>query len=581
MEVSKGRTREMSRPGRSEEGVDLGLVRAVDGRGPRRLAGDGPPPALAPDDPRDAGRRVAYGLVAVLAVFGLLWDLDDQLLCADEAETALLGLNVLRFGLPVGMDGVNEITILGGSDLNEDGVYVWSPWLDEYVSAASFFLFGRSATAARIPFALMGLASVGLLGWLAWRLSGSHRVVLTTLFLYVTCVPFLLHARQCRYYAILMLAQVWLLFGLHQLLRGRSAAGVVNVALAVAVEFYSNYIVLPSNVAALALVGLLTWRSRPWVLRQLVVSGAIAAVLATPWLLYVDATRQVSILNWTRFADTLVYYLGEIHFHILPLFILLVPTLSPRVRRSLFGAGSDDADAGRREILLFIVAGMVIQLLVMSPAPVVFFRYLTPLVPSLMLLGSFVIVAWAGRRRWAAWALVTTVALTNLAGVSTGFPFPPPEAPADSLPMPQVDAAHSPRSTYLAHLAALATESTDRVEDVATFLRKHAGPEDRLYSPAPEHTLWFHVGVRGIDARVHKLDFKDLPEWIVPVSPSSWREVPPLQLPDAVRRQYREVRLQVHASPPGTRRPDPHAHVDASPPATEPFVILQRKARDR
>ena len=59
-------------------------------------------------------------LLAALLIFP---NLDDRRLWDDEAETALLARNTLRFGVPIAWDGVNLISQECGTDY--DSNYLW------------------------------------------------------------------------------------------------------------------------------------------------------------------------------------------------------------------------------------------------------------------------------------------------------------------------------------------------------------------------------------------------------------------------------------------------------------------------
>lgn len=118
---------------------------------------------------KPAWRRLSWpdwlGVAVLAAIFALgafllFYNLDGRLLWGDEAETAVLARNITRFGLPYTDDGRNVISLYGPSiDNNADGLWTWSPWLQEYIAAASFCLFGPSTWSARIPFAGIGFLS--------------------------------------------------------------------------------------------------------------------------------------------------------------------------------------------------------------------------------------------------------------------------------------------------------------------------------------------------------------------------------------------------------------------------------------
>ena len=76
------------------------------------------------------GAAAAYAALFLLAAFLCLWQLAARRLWGDEAETAVLAVNIVRFGLPITLDERNEITNLPNrQDANEEHVWIWSPWL--------------------------------------------------------------------------------------------------------------------------------------------------------------------------------------------------------------------------------------------------------------------------------------------------------------------------------------------------------------------------------------------------------------------------------------------------------------------
>lgn len=72
--------------------------------------------------------RKTIALLVVLflfAGFALFFNLGDRMLWGDEAETALLGVNITKFGVPKATDGKNYVTLLGaGRDTNKNDIWV-------------------------------------------------------------------------------------------------------------------------------------------------------------------------------------------------------------------------------------------------------------------------------------------------------------------------------------------------------------------------------------------------------------------------------------------------------------------------
>ena len=152
-------------------------------------------------------RILAYGTLFAFSLFLLFHGLDNRPLWGDEAETALLAKNVLRFGIPKTVDGVNHITVLGDlRDENAAHVWTWAPWLPEYLVAGVYRLFGENTWASRTPFTALGWLSVILLAHISYRIYRDHRIALASAFFSpplrysfcITAVSLLLHNGSCR-----------------------------------------------------------------------------------------------------------------------------------------------------------------------------------------------------------------------------------------------------------------------------------------------------------------------------------------------------------------------------------------------
>src|SRR5580692_12005662 len=133
--------------------------------------------------PRIIGIACLYLLLGAVGFFLAFCNLDGRLFWPDEAENAVLARSVLKFGIPKVDDGVNHISLHGDKFDARDGVWTWSPWLPEYVTAASFAAFGETTWAGRAPFALIGWLTVAALGVVAWKIYRTHSVTLAAMLL--------------------------------------------------------------------------------------------------------------------------------------------------------------------------------------------------------------------------------------------------------------------------------------------------------------------------------------------------------------------------------------------------------------
>jgi hypothetical protein len=148
-------------------------------------------------------------VVICLAVtlLGLL-RLNSQPLRLDEARTALLADAVLRTGVPrVRTDGP---AMFGPMEMAPNGLCVLHTPLQFYVGAIGR-RFGRTAGAVRLPFALIGIASVWGAAALGDHLMPGAGPYVALCFLQV---PGLLLIRQARYYPLVFAARVFAMWSL-------------------------------------------------------------------------------------------------------------------------------------------------------------------------------------------------------------------------------------------------------------------------------------------------------------------------------------------------------------------------------
>src|SRR5260370_33190895 len=107
-----------------------------------------------------------FAILAALGLALLLTNLGSGYLWADEGDPAVLAANIVKWGIPKAWDGVTFVDSDKGARLNHDLVMVTNPWLQYYVAAASFLIFGKHTFSARLPFAIAGWLTV----LLAYRL---------------------------------------------------------------------------------------------------------------------------------------------------------------------------------------------------------------------------------------------------------------------------------------------------------------------------------------------------------------------------------------------------------------------------
>jgi hypothetical protein len=497
-----------------------------------------------------------------LAAFFLFFNLGDRLLWGDEAETALLARNVLRYGVPKSSDGVNQITILGAQvDSNAAGIWTWSPWLKEYVTALGFAVFGHTAWGARVLFAFCGWLSVGLLAWVAYRIYANHWIALSAALLLATSEAFLLHARQCRYYSFVMFAEILLLYGMHQLLQ-QNWRGILSVAAALILQFYGNYLVVAANLPALLVLGVVLFLQQRRTAWRLPASLALVFLAALPWVIYAKIFGQAQMAGTGLSAMKMWQYAIEINFHFLPWLMFLLPLIGwARARRAAVPAGS----ATIRPVTTLEVSLMVLvpaYVAVVTVPPDGFLRYVIALLPVLCLLAA----AWVYRHLRSpqlALALVLIQCSTNLFAVIGGYPWK------------FFHRVHSPLYTYL---EGTRSAYADRVSDVVRFFKQEGRPGQTLYSFDPEFALIYYTGFKVTDARLNGGQLPvPMPDWILSETASGLRPGLRVGLAPAVAPHYDAISFDVHDSRRDGSMPEPDSFEYHPVPNFTEFLLYRKK----
>lgn len=216
---------------------------------------------------------VLAGALLVLPGLGrdYLWE--------DEGDTAVLARGILARGVPAAWDGVTLAVPDFGKRLTDDFVMVSHPWLQYYLAAASFALLGETPFAARLPFALAGIATVVVLYLMTMALVRNRRAAVTSAMLLLASVQFLLYARQARNYtihALLTCLVVWQFFRLE-----RPWQAVLFTLLGILL-FHAH----PAGLVVLVVLGVMTVASPRLRARGRLFWPAAATVAAycVPWL---------------------------------------------------------------------------------------------------------------------------------------------------------------------------------------------------------------------------------------------------------------------------------------------------------
>lgn len=332
------------------------------------------------------GARLA--LVAGAAACLLLPRLGNQSLWQDEAQTALIARTILSHGIPLGSDGRNVFSQEDGAEYGPGYVWKWHPWLPFYLLAAFFGAFGASTFVARLPFALFGIATVVLAYLGAGRLwTGRWRREIAAGLL-LLCVPFLLLARQCRYYSPAIFFSLLGLLSYHGLTERRRGSAML-LFLSGTLLFHTNFVSCAALLAATILHCLVCRRD---LARSLLLPAAATVLVNLPWLFWIsdlDYARRYGSPGTAAFFPALANYSWLAARHCFgPVVLGLAAVLAAARGRRAF-PGRPRARASLALLLLFIGVTVFSQAVFNQPP---LFRNLAPIIPACLLVATPLVV---------------------------------------------------------------------------------------------------------------------------------------------------------------------------------------------
>ena len=437
--------------------------------------------------------RVAPVALLALAAALILPNLGGPLLWADEGDTAVYARTILKQGLPRAWDGRTFTESDRGQRLNSRLVMVGTPWLPYYATAASFAVLGESAFAARLPFALAGIASVLLLHQLVLRMTGDRRAALLAALLLLASVQFLLFSRQCRHYSFnIALSLLTLLC----FLRLRERPREPWFAVAWLLLFHTQ--LLPAGAVLAALGGLTAVHPRFTGLRRAFCGWlAVLLVLAVPWAVVATSGWAVNSI-FPKAGSALLPRLGQLGVEALeaiPLlgWLLLLPFALRRLTRD---------DRALLALALAVIGGyFVLTPFLLSTRQLWDFglRYHG----ALLALGAGVtglLIARASRGNLALGVtLVALFAATHLPANAWLWPL----AGTSQRPTENSIAVHAPRpgwdrlfrSEWPGYARELIEPNPGPDSRIVRFLREHAAPDEIVITNYAWEPLYFHTNL--------------------------------------------------------------------------------------
>lgn len=359
--------------------------------------------------------KIAFILVVIsgLLVFP---NLGKTCLWEDEAHTAVVAWNILKTGLPLASTGKNFVSITADHSDIRDNIYIWQPWLPNYLAAGSMAIFGKNSFGARYPFAISFMILIPLSYLFFKRFEGQwkNQSIITAILLVVS-IPLLLHSRQSRYYVLVPLFNILIVSAYLRFMAEPRLRYIIAIVIWSTALFNS----FPPGAILIGLaIGIDLIRRRPGLkVWQLVSVGFLfCLILNLPVFIFCKMWNrqygfQPGYSSFRVFGMYLLRYLITINNYFFPISVILAAGLF-----NLKRIGDFSWSKINDETILFIIicVTQVVGFSILSDYP--FTRYLIGISPFILYLGAGLILSISCmlKQRLISWIIVLLIVSTNI-----------------------------------------------------------------------------------------------------------------------------------------------------------------------
>ncbi len=438
--------------------------------------------------------KIDYFLLLSLALLCLLTflNLGNQYLWQDEAENSIIARNILQYGYPqYGYPRAFDGTHLVISDIGYRKNYTWilQPWLQNYVTAISFYLFGKSTFSARFPFVLFGIFSFVAAYFLAKRLF-YLRVARISSVILLTSVPYLLMIRQARYYSLALFFALLLIHGYLDYVEKRKFSELKVIASSFFL-FNSNFGLFFPLAGGLMLHYLFfhfEWKN----IKKDAMMFLLIAVIITPIFIYFKGWLHKVPLSADFIFGNIKFYLRSINRYVVPIrFIGIVYLILAALKRKFVFFRINYPDKKKLFLIFFI---FITAILFMGIAKFRSLRYVIYLIPLLIIFESYILARWMNYNKFLPLICIALLVTTDLFHHSI------------------VD--FKVRSYFKDYFYEITHDYEGPIECIATFLKENAKKEDTVKIPYGDCAVAFYTGLK-VDNKMEP-GKSPYPEWIIP-----------------------------------------------------------------
>jgi len=464
---------------------------------------------------------------ALLAVL-LFTNLGNQFLWQDEAENAVIAQNILEYGYPRAFDG--NLLVISDIGYRKNYTWIFQPWLQNYVTAASFYVLGKSTFSARFPFVLFAIASFILSFFLAKRLF-TNRIANISSALLLACVPFLLMSRQARYYTAVLFLALLLIYYYLDYAEGKRFSEI-KIIVTSFLLFNTNFgIFFPLAGALIFHYAFFNFRKER-LKNNLAVIFIIFAV-TLPVFIFFKGWMHKAPLSWSFVVGNIKFYLRSINKYVAPIRILFLFYAGFVLVKRKFVPWKENNECSKNLWLIAIICFFTISF--MGAAKFRSLRYVLYLVPLIIILESYILDRWFRRNKTLPVICIAILITTNFFNTvltdtilstsskavvwldSKYFGFSKQNTATryifEKIQEKSVEDP-GPRSYLTDYLYEITHDYDGPIECIVRYLNKNAKKNDAVMTPYGDCALAFYTELK-VDNRMHSEKYV-YPEWIIP-----------------------------------------------------------------
>ncbi|MFC1621197.1 glycosyltransferase family 39 protein [Candidatus Omnitrophota bacterium] len=450
-------------------------------------------------------------LILFIAIgFFIFSNLSDHALSNDEASTSVMGRNTLNFGYPRGFDGVNW-NYPTFPELILPGSYLWisDVWVQFYLIAMSFKLFGISTWSARIGFAMAGFLTIILVYGFCFRYLKSKKIGLLSILLLGTSVPFLLHVREARYYGLVIFLCFAVFYLYYRIVEERK--GYILLGCILSILSWTNHAAFVPMFASIWLMAFFIDRDKiRW--KYFITMSIVSVLFLSAWLSIWWPTAMLDSVEYPlnqsllHFKKNFEFQIRTINGYFAPVAFWLILLIALRIfkKRDVLKPSAEESTLFKKigivlacNIAFFTVFGMRSM------------RYYVQYIAFLCILEGYIFYRLFKWKKYMALIFLALLIFTNFLGR------PNPLFLTKGLPEPFDFSKDSKFRTYfLDYLYELTHEYTGPLEALCDYLDLHAKQSEDIKIIKGDLTvLFYHPELVVInDARYFR---KSYPKWLV------------------------------------------------------------------